>query len=110
KFKEWILAIRIETEFTKEEILELFFNTFFFGQQSYGIAEAARTYFGKTLDELTISDVAILAGIPQAPSYHNPIYSTVNATNRRSYVLRRMRELRYIDDREYEEAMNVPVV
>ena len=68
KYKEWILAYRMEQEFTKEEILELYLNTSFFGQRSYGVATAAQTYFGKTLDELTISEIAILAGIPQRPT------------------------------------------
>jgi len=109
KFKEWILALRIEQEFTKEEILELFFNTTFFGQRSYGVAAAAQTYFGKTLDELTLSEAAILAGIPQRPSRINPVYSTENAINRRSYVLRRMRELRYITEEEHAAALAEPV-
>jgi len=109
KFREQILALRIEREFTKEEILELFFNTFFFGQNSYGVAAAAQTYFGKSLDELTLSDAAILAGIPQGPSIHNPIYSPENAANRRAYVLRRMRELGMIDDEAHREASETPI-
>lgn len=109
KFREWILALRIEQEFTKEEILELFFNTTFFGQRSYGVVAAAQTYFGKTLDELTLSEAAILAGIPQRPSRINPVYSTENAINRRAYVLRRMRELRYITDEEHQAALAEPV-
>jgi penicillin-binding protein 1A len=110
KFREWILAFRIEQEFTKEEILELFFNTFFFGQQSYGIAAAAQTYFDKTLDELSLSDVAILAGIPQGPSIMNPYYSPERAADRRAYVLRRLRELRVITAAEQQEALAVPIV
>src|SRR5690606_27449090 len=109
KFKEWILALRIEREFTKEEILELYLNTTFFGQRSYGVAAAAQTYFGKTLDELTLSETAILAGIPQRPSRINPVYSPENAKNRRAYVLRRMRELRYITDQEYAAALSEPI-
>ncbi len=109
KFRELILAFRIERQFSKTEILELFFNTFFFGQQSYGVAAAAQTYFGKELRELTLSDIAILAGIPQAPSRHNPIYSTENAKNRRAYVLRRMRELNMIDDQQHREAEEAPI-
>jgi penicillin-binding protein 1A len=109
KFREWILALRIEAEFSKHEILELFFNTTFFGQRSYGVAAAAQTYFGKTLDGLTLSEAAILAGIPQRPSRINPVYSPAAAINRRAYVLRRMRELRFIDDRAYDAAMAEPV-
>ena len=72
KYKEMILAFRIEREFTKEEILELYLNTSFFGQRSYGVATAAQTYFGKTLGELTVGEIAILAGIPQRPTAWNP--------------------------------------
>src|SRR5688572_27608571 len=67
KYREWILAIRIEREFTKEEILELFLNTSLMGGRSYGMATAAQTYFGKSLSELTVSETAILAGILQRP-------------------------------------------
>lgn len=110
KFKEWILAYRMEQEFTKEEILELYLNTSFFGQRSYGVATAAQTYFGKTLDQLTVSEIAILAGIPQRPAEWNPVASTERATARRAYVLRRMRETGAIDDAQYAAALAEPVV
>ena len=96
KFKEAILAFRIEKEFTKEEILELYLNTYPFGQRSFGVAAAARTYFDKDLDELTLSEAAIIAGIPTGPSIMNPYNSPENARNRRAYVLRRMLELGFI--------------
>ena len=110
KFKELILALRIEREFAKQEILELFFNTFFFGQGSYGVAAAARTYFDKSLDELTLSDAAILAGIPQGPSIMNPVYSPQNAAGRRAYVLRRLLELGEITRNAYDDALAVPIL
>jgi len=110
KFKEMILAVRIEHEFTKQEILELYLNTSYFGQRSYGVATAARTYFGKDLPELTVSEAAILAGIPQRPTDWNPIASTERATTRRAYVLRRMRETGAIDTAQYEAALAEPVV
>jgi penicillin-binding protein 1A len=110
KFKEWILAYRIEQEFTKEEILELYLNTTFFGQRAYGVATAAQTYFGKNLDALSISEIAILAGIPQRPTEWNPIYSTDNAATRRAYVLRRMSETGAIDDTDYKAALAEPVI
>ena len=109
KFKELILALRIEREFAKQEILELFFNTFFFGQGSYGVAAAAQTYFDKRLDELTLSDAAILAGIPQGPSIMNPVYSPQNAAGRRAYVLRRLLELGKITRTAYDDALAVPI-
>jgi penicillin-binding protein 1A len=109
KFKEAILALRIEREFTKEEILELYLNTTFFGQHSYGVATAARKYFGKDLGDLTLSEAAIIAGIPQGPSIMNPISSPENAKRRRAYVLRRMHELGEIGDAEYAAALDEPV-
>jgi penicillin-binding protein 1A len=110
KFKEWILAFRIEREFTKQEILELYLNTYFFGQRSYGVVQAAHTYFGKELRDLTVSEVAILAGIPQRPTSLNPIASPERAATRRSYVLRRMRETGAINDEQYASAIAEPVV
>jgi penicillin-binding protein 1A len=109
KYKEWILAYRMEQEFTKEEILELYLNTTLYGQRSYGVAAAAQTYFGKTLGELSIAETALLAGIPQRPSQWNPVYSTQLATTRRAYVLRRMHETRAIDDHEYQTALAEPL-
>jgi penicillin-binding protein 1A len=110
KYKEMILAHRMEQEFTKEEILALYLNTGLFGGRSYGVASAAQTYFGKGLGELSISEIAILAGIPQRPNEWNPVASTERATLRRSYVLRRMRETGSINDEEYETALAEPVV
>jgi len=110
KYKEMILAYRMEQEFTKEEILELYLNTTFFGQRAYGVATAAQTYFGKNLDALSVSEVAILAGIPQRPAEWNPIYSTENAQTRRAYVLRRMSETGAIDDAQYQAALAEPIV
>src|SRR5262245_7668645 len=110
KYKEMILAYRMEQEFTKEEILELYLNTYFFGQRSYGVATAAQTYFGKTLDQLTVSEIAILAGIPQRPNDLNPFASPERATVRRGYVLRRMEETRAITAAEHQAALAEPVV
>jgi penicillin-binding protein 1A len=105
-----ILAYRIEQEFTKEEILELYLNTTFFGQRAYGVATAAQTYFGKNLDALSVAEIAVLAGIPQRPTEWNPIYSTDNATTRRAYVLRRMSETGAIDEAQYKAALAEPVI
>ena len=109
KFKEWIVAIRIEREFSKQEILDIFLNTTFFGHHAHGVAAAAQTYFGKDLSEIGLSDAAIIAGIPQGPSILNPISSPAAAMQRRSYVLRRMRELEFISADEYQAALEVPV-
>jgi penicillin-binding protein 1A len=110
KFKEAILALRIEQEFSKEEILELYLNTTFFGQRSYGVVTAARTYFGKDLDELTIAETALIAGIAQGPSIQNPVTSPERAGIRRAYVLRRMRELGMISADEHDAALAEPIV
>ena len=109
KFKEWILAVRIEREFTKQEILDIFLNTTFFGQHAHGVAAAAQTFFGKPLEEISLSDAAIIAGIPRGPSIFNPITSPEAAKQRRAYVLRRMRELGFISDEERRQALTVPV-
>ncbi len=109
KFKELILATRIENEFSKQEILELYLNTTFFGQHAYGVVAAAQIYFDKELYELSVSDAAIIGGIPQGPSVLNPFNNPDAATQRRSYVLRRMRELNFITAADYETALATPI-
>ncbi|MCZ6474722.1 MAG: PBP1A family penicillin-binding protein, partial [Gammaproteobacteria bacterium] len=109
KFRELILATRIEREFSKVEILELYLNTTFFGQHAYGVVAAAQIYFGKELDALTVAEVAIIAGIPQGPSILNPYSDPDAATRRRAYVLRRMRELDFIAESSYRTALETPV-
>ena len=110
KFKEFSLAVRIEQEFTKEQIMELFLNKMFFGQRAYGVAAAARVFFNKDLEDLTVAEAATLAGVLPAPSRYNPVRSAANATMRRGYVLGRMRSLDFISDDEYEQAMATPMV
>ncbi|MCU0976949.1 MAG: penicillin-binding protein 1A [Steroidobacteraceae bacterium] len=109
KLREIFLAITLEHELSKQEILELFLNTVFLGQRSYGVAAAAETYFGKRLQEITIAEAALLAGLPQAPSRYNPVASRELAERRRSYVLRRMLELGFIDEEEQRVALETPV-
>jgi penicillin-binding protein 1A len=104
KLREIFLAQRIETEFSKEEILTLYLNKIFLGQRAYGVAAAAEVYFGKRLPELSLAEQATLAGLPKAPSDINPIASPERATARRSYVLRRMLEKGYVTREEYEQA------
>jgi penicillin-binding protein 1A len=109
KFKELILATRIEREFSKTEILELYLNTTFFGQHAYGVVAAAQIFFDKGLGELTVAEMAIIAGIPQGPSILNPYSNPGAAAGRRNYVLRRMRELNFISETSYREALETPV-
>jgi len=109
KFKEAALAVRIEKEFSKETIMELFLNKMFFGQRAYGVSAAAQVFFNKQLKDLSIAEAATLAGVLPAPSKYNPVRNAVSATNRRSYVLGRMRSLGFINEVEYEAAMDTPM-
>ena len=98
KVQEMFLTHRIEREFSKQEILGLYLNVISFGKRTYGVAAAADLYYGKKLDELTLAEAATLARVPQAPSRYNPISNPEAAAQRRAYVLRRMREIGYIDE------------
>ncbi len=110
KIKEIFIAIHIEQLLTKDEILELYFNKIYLGHRAYGIGAAAQVYYGKTLDQLTLSEMATLAGLPKAPSTMNPIYSVDRATFRRNVVLRRMLDEKHISQFEFEQARAEPVV
>lgn len=110
KLKEAVLALEIEEKLSKNEILELYLNKIYLGYRSYGIAGAAKTYFGKKLDELTLSEMAIIAGLPKAPSTMNPLYSVKRAETRRNVVLGRMLEMGFITKAEMEQAKSEPVV
>lgn len=105
KLKEIFLAIKLEQTISKDEILELYLNKIFLGHRSYGIIAAADMYYGKTLDELTLAESAMLAAPPKAPSRINPITSPKRALQRRNYVLRRMLELDFITQDQYDEAI-----
>ena len=109
KIKEIILALRIEKEYSKKKILELYLNKIYLGHHSYGVAVASSTYFGKPLTELNLSQLAMLGGLPKAPSAYNPITNPKRAHQRRDYVLRRMRELDYINQEEFNDAISQPV-
>jgi len=109
KLQETFVTYRMEHEFTKQEIFGLYLNVIFFGQRSYGVAAAAEAFFGKTLDKLDVAEAATIAGVPKAPSRFNPIVDAQAATQRRAYVLRRMRELGYIDAATAEAANKEPM-
>ncbi|MEO6022764.1 MAG: penicillin-binding protein 1A [Burkholderiales bacterium] len=108
KLSEMLLAFKIERNLKKDEILELYINQIFLGQRAYGFAAAGQTYFAKSLDQLSLSEVAVLAGLPKAPSKCNPINNLKCANQRAQYVLRRMKELQYINDEEYQTAVKQP--
>jgi penicillin-binding protein 1A len=110
KFKEAILALRMERAFTKDHILELYLNEIFLGNRSYGVATAALNYFNKSLDELTVAEAALLAGLPKAPSSYDPRRSQAAALQRRNYVVGRMAEDGYITPAEAEAARAEPIV
>lgn len=105
KFKEIVLALQIERELSKAEILELYFNKIYLGQRAYGVGAAAQIYYGKSLAELSLPEIAMIAGLPKAPSSYNPISNAKLARNRRNYVLRRLLDLEYISTATYNEAV-----
>lgn len=110
KAREAVLAVEIENTLSKQEILELYLNKIFLGYRSYGVAAAAQTYFGKSLNELTLSEMAIIAGLPKAPSTMNPLYSLKRSEERRNVVLSRMLDEKYISKEEYDSALKEPIV
>src|SRR5580658_10037102 len=109
KMSEVYISLLMETEFTKEEIFSLYVNKIFLGQRAYGVAAAAEVYFGKNLNQLSVAEMATLAGIPAAPSAVNPVANPEAATVRRAHVLGRMRDLGYITPAEYETAKSSPM-
>ncbi|MEM7096633.1 MAG: PBP1A family penicillin-binding protein [Pseudomonadota bacterium] len=109
KFKEMLLALKIEQELTKDEILELYMNVVSFGKRAYGAQAAAFTYYGKPLADLNLPQLAMLAGIPQAPSAANPINGPERAINRRNLVLSRMLAQGSINIDQYNEAVSAPI-
>ena len=108
KANEVALTFKIEHELSKDQILELYINQIFLGQRSFGFAAASRAYYGKPLDQVTVPEAAMLAGLPKAPSTFNPFVNPKRAELRQQYVLRRMHELGYLKDQEYKTAQTAP--
>lgn len=106
KIKEILLAIKIENTLSKDKILEIYLNTIYFGYGADGVSAAARVYFRKKLNQLTLPQMAMLAGIPQSPSRINPINNPQAALKRRNHVLKRMLDVGYIDRAVYEKAIH----
>lgn len=109
KLNEILLAIKIEQELTKDEILELYLNKIYFGKRAYGVAAAAEVYYGTTVNNLTLAQIAMLAGLPQAPSAINPLNSPESAIKRRTHVLDRMLAYNLISQEEYADAVQQPI-
>ena len=110
KFNEALLSFKIEHNLSKDEILQLYINQIYLGQRAYGFAAASQVYFGKPLDKLSIAEMAVLAGLPKAPSAYNPVVNPKRAKLRQLYVLRRMHELGDINDQQYAEARIQPLI
>lgn len=109
KLREIFLALRIERELNKNEILELYLNKIYLGNRAYGVGAAADVYYGLPADQLEIAQVAMIAGLPKAPSRFNPIVNPKRAIVRRNYVLDRMHELGFIDDETYQQSVDASV-
>ncbi len=108
KFTEILLALKIEKALTKEEILELYVNKIYLGKRAYGIEAASQVYYGKSITELNLAELAMIAGLPQAPSAANPIRSPERAVSRRNYVLARMYNLGKISEAEFQQSIRQP--
>ncbi len=108
KIKEILLALKIDREISKDKILELYLNKIYFGYRAYGVAAAAKTYYGKSLNTLSLAQIAMIAGLPQAPSRSNPIDRPDLAIKRRNHVLARMKSLELITQQQYQQAVNEP--
>jgi penicillin-binding protein 1A len=109
KLKEIFLSLRIERDLSKQEILELYVNKIYLGNRAYGVGAAAQVYYGKSVDELGLPELAMIAGLPKAPSTTNPIANPERALQRRNYVLDRMRQLGHIDQAQFDTATQAPV-
>ncbi|GLU31788.1 penicillin-binding protein 1A [Trinickia caryophylli] len=105
KIYEMMLAYKIERALTKDQILELYMNQIYLGERAYGFAAAARVYFGKDLKDITLAQAAMLAGLPKAPSAYNPVVNPKRAKIRQEYILKRMLDLRYITQAQYDQAV-----
>ena len=109
KLNEILLALKIERELSKDQILELYLNKIFLGHRAYGVAAAAKTYYGRDLDELDLPQLAMIAGLPQRPSRFNPFTNPERAVVRRNHVLRRLLEVGYLDEADFRAAVQAPI-
>ena len=109
KINEMLLALKIDKELSKDKILELYLNKIYFGNHAYGVAAAAEVYYGEPLNKLTLPQMAMIAGLPQAPSRNNPLENSKSAFLRRNHVLKRMLEVNFITKEQYVEAIQAPI-
>ncbi|MBB5192981.1 penicillin-binding protein 1A [Silvimonas terrae] len=109
KITEMMLAFKLEQEYGKDRLLELYMNQVYLGERAYGFAAAANMYFGKPIGEITLAQAAMLAGLPKAPSANNPVSNPERARARQVYILKRMLELDYINEAQYQAALAEPL-
>ncbi|WP_421868508.1 penicillin-binding protein 1A [Motiliproteus sp.] len=109
KFKEIILSLQMEQQLSKKEILELYVNKIYLGNRAYGIQAAANVYYGRDIGQLTLAELAMIAGLPKAPSAYNPLANPPRALERRNWILARMQKLGYIDASQMTEAQQAPI-
>lgn len=109
KIKEWVTAIRLERNYTKEEIMVMYLNVVPYGSQSYGIKSAARTFFNTTPDSLKAEQAAVLIGLLKAPTYYSPVRNPERATQRRNVVLAQMYKYGYLDRYQYDSIIKIPL-
>lgn len=110
KFKEWITAVKLEHNYTKEEIIAMYFNTVEYGSNAFGIKSAARTFFNKLPEELTVNEAAMLVGVVNAPTKYSPVLNPDRALARRNTVLARMKDSGFITRKEYDSLSKLPIV
>lgn len=110
KMKEALLAYKLEQNLSKDEILLVYLNQIYLGEHAYGVEAAARAYFGKHASDITLAESAVIAGLPKAPSKYNPFLNPEAAKERQLYVLSRLRELQWISEAEYQQAVSEPLV
>jgi penicillin-binding protein 1A len=109
KLREILLAYKLEQTYSKDRLLELYMNQIYLGERAYGFSAAASIYFGKTLEQLSAAEAAMLAGLPKAPSAYNPVVNPERAQVRQRYILQRMRELGHLNEAQYQQALAEPL-
>ncbi len=109
KFKEWITAIKLERNYTKDEILTMYLNTVTFGSETFGIKSAAKTFFNTSTDSLNLQESALLIGLLKAPTYYSPMLHPERSKNRRNVVLNQMKKYKYITDNQYDSLSALPI-
>lgn len=109
KFREWVTAVKLERNYSKEEIITMYLNTVDFGSQAFGINSASHTYFGKSPDSLLVQESAVLVGMLKAPTYYNPVRNPENSMRRRNVVLSQMRKYGFMSNEEFDSLKQLPV-